>query len=78
MPIMAHINMSTSQYGTQIASQSAFTTTPVIRHMCNMFIQTDIVTTLRKQARVLPLLKKPLLETDTPNSYHPIFNFSWF
>ena len=50
---------------------------PVICRLCNLSIQTGIVPSSLKHARVQPLLKKPTLDPDTCCSYRPISNLSY-
>ena len=50
---------------------------PVLCHLFNLSIRTGIFPTLLKQARVLPLSKKPTLDPDTASSYRPISNLSY-
>ena len=51
--------------------------TPVICHLCNLFLQSGIFASQLKQARVLPLIKKPTLDPDTCSSYRPISNLTF-
>ena len=50
---------------------------PVICHLCNLSLQTGTFPAGLKQARVLPLLKKPTLDPDATSSYRPISNLSY-
>ena len=51
--------------------------TPVICHLCNLLLQSDIFPSQLKQARGLPLIKKPTLDPDTCSSCRPISNLSF-
>ena len=50
---------------------------PVICYLCNLSLSTGVFPHHLKQARVLPLLKKPSLNPDLANSYRPISNLSF-
>lgn len=50
---------------------------PVISHLCNLSLSTGVFPSLLKQARVVPLLKKPSLDPDLASSYRPISNLSF-
>jgi hypothetical protein len=50
---------------------------PVICHLCNLSMQTGTFPAGLKQARVLPLLKKPSLDPEATSSYRPISNLSY-
>jgi len=49
---------------------------PTICCLCNLSMDSGVVPVQLKQARVLPLLKKPTLDPDAASSYQPISNHS--
>jgi len=57
----------------QLASHIAL----VICHLCNLSLEHGVLHTQLKQARVLPLLKKPTLDPDEACSCRPISNLSY-
>ena len=59
----------------QLASHIA----PTICHLglCSLSLEHGVFPTQLKQARVLPLLKKPTLDPDEACSYRPISNLSY-
>ena len=50
---------------------------PTICRLCNLSMDSGIFPTQLKQARVLPLLKKPTLDPDDASSYRPISNLPY-
>ena len=50
---------------------------PIVCHLCNLSMGTGIFPHQLKQARVLPLLKKPTLDPEAASSYRPISNLSY-
>ena len=50
---------------------------PTISHLCNLSMKSGVFPAQLKQARVLPLLKKPSLDPDVATSYRPISNLSY-
>jgi hypothetical protein len=50
---------------------------PIICHLCNLSLSSGVFPHRLKQARVLPLLKKPSLNPDLASSYRPISNLSF-
>jgi len=52
-------------------------TAPVISHTCNLFLKSGIFPAQLKEARVLPLLKKPNLNPDDASCYRPISNLPY-
>ena len=50
---------------------------PTICCLCNLSMDSGVVPAQLKQARVLPLLKKPTLDPDDASSYRPISNLPY-
>jgi len=50
--------------------------TPIIARLANLSLQTGTFPSIYKRAQVLPLLKKPGLDTSSPANYRPISNLA--
>ena len=62
---------------TWLLKQLASYIAPTISRLCNLSMKSGVFPAQLKQARVLPLLKKPSLDPDVAASYRPISNLSY-
>ena len=62
---------------TWLLKQLASYIAPAICRLCNLSLEQGVFPVQLKQARVLPLLKKPTLDPDEASSYRPISNLPY-